>query len=363
MKDKYIMDGHKLYWHPDRVADWLKGKPVAPLHIDVGLSKGCNIRCEYCFGALQGNFGAKSAKVFFPREPLLRYVREAGEAGVRSMALIGEGEPLLNPHVYEAIAEGAKAGVDMALGTNGILFDTGKKGTEALRTLKWIRFNISAASKESYARIHNSQLFDKAVAKIRFCAETKKKLKLPVTVGLQMVLTPTNCDQVVALARLGKQLGVDYLVVKQCSDTVEGELGIFKTLGSFKNYSELLKAAERESAPGYNVIIKWIKIGNEGKRNYNRCLGAPFLLYSSGDGKLYPCGMCFDKARGMEEEFRIADLTKESFKEALLSERYRRIIKRVAGLDVNKCYSNCRTHAINEFAWLLKHPPEHVNFV
>lgn len=363
MKDKYRMDSHKLYWHPDRVAAWKKGETIAPLHIDVGLSKGCNIACEYCFGVLQGNFGAKSAKDFFPREPLLRYMREAGEAGVRSMAFIGEGEPLLNPYVYEAISEGTKAGVDIALGTNGILFDTGKKGEQALRELKWIRFNISAATKESYARIHNSQLFEKALAKIRFCAETKKRLKLPVTVGLQMVLTPTNCDQAVPLAKLGKQLGVDYLVVKQCSDTVDGELGIFKKLGDYKNYHDLLKAAEAESVPGYSVIIKWVKIENEGKRTYRRCLGAPFLLYSSGDGKLYPCGMCFDKSRGMEEDFRIADLTRESFKEALRSPRYREVMARIEKLDVNKCYSNCRTHAINEFAWMLKHPPDHVNFV
>ncbi|MFA6434974.1 MAG: radical SAM protein [Elusimicrobiales bacterium] len=363
MKDQYRLDGHKLYWHPDRVADWMKGKPIAPLHIDVGLCKGCNIRCEYCFGALQGNFGREGAKIFFPREQLLRYIREAGEVGVRSMALIGEGEPLLNPHVYEAITTGIKAGVDMALGTNGILFDTGKKGVQALRELSWIRFNISAASEKAYSRIHNSGLFHTAVEKIRFCAETKKKFKLPVTIGLQMVLTPSNRDQVVDLAKLGKKLGVDYLVVKQCSDTIDGALGIFDELGSYKSYADLLKTAEAEAVPGYNVVIKWLKIGNEGKRNYARCLGAPFLLYSSGDGKLYPCGMCFDKSRGMEEDFRIADLTKESFKEAITSARYRKIMERIAGLDVSKCYSNCRTHAINEYAWMLKNPPGHVNFV
>ncbi|KPK96589.1 MAG: radical SAM protein, partial [Omnitrophica WOR_2 bacterium SM23_72] len=89
MTDKYLMDGHKLYWHLDRVRDWLEGKRIVPIHIDVGLSKGCNIRCEYCFGVLQGNFYKKGAEFYFPREPLLRYVREAGEAGVRSMGFIG----------------------------------------------------------------------------------------------------------------------------------------------------------------------------------------------------------------------------------------------------------------------------------
>lgn len=128
MADKYIMDGHKLHWHLDRVNDWLNGKRVTPLHIDVGLSKGCNIRCQYCFGVVQGNFYRKGSELYFPRAPLLSYMREAGEAGVRSIALIGEAEPLLNPAVYEAIVEGKKAGVDMSLGTNGILYDTGQEG-------------------------------------------------------------------------------------------------------------------------------------------------------------------------------------------------------------------------------------------
>ena len=132
MSDKYLMDGTKLPWHADRVRDWLDGKRIAPIHIDVGLGKGCNIRCQYCFGALQGNRYRASSAVHFPREPLLRYMRDAGAAGVRSMGLIGEAEPLLNPHVYDAIVEGAKAGVDMALGTNGILLDTGAPGHHGL---------------------------------------------------------------------------------------------------------------------------------------------------------------------------------------------------------------------------------------
>lgn len=362
MADKYLMDGHKLYWHLDRVTDWLNGKRIVPIHIDVGLSKGCNIKCEYCFGVLQGNFYKKGSEIYFPREPLLRYVREAGEAGVRSMGFIGEGEPLLNPYVYEAIVEAKKSGVDAAMATNGILLDTGKPCEEALASLSWIRFNISAASDEAYIRIHRSKDFSMAVEKIKFCVQTKKRKRLSTTIGLQMVLTPTNADQVVPLAKLGKELGVDYLVIKQCSDTVDSELGVFDRLKQYDNYYNILKEVERVSSGNYNVIIKWRKIGNEGRRNYAQCLGVPFLLYSSGDGKLYPCGMCFDSERGLEEEYRMGDLVKQSFKEIIASERYWQIVDKVARLDVNKCYSNCRTHAINEFLWLLKHPPEHVNF-
>jgi MoaA/NifB/PqqE/SkfB family radical SAM enzyme/metal-sulfur cluster biosynthetic enzyme len=360
--DAYRMNGHKMYWHLDRVLDWQNGKRVPPIHIDVGLSKGCNIRCHYCYGVTQGNFFRKGAERYFPREGLLRYVREAGEVGVRSMALIGEAEPLLNPHVYEAIVEGKKAGVDMSMGTNGILLDTGRDGEAALENLTWIRFNISAASDYAYRRVHASKEFDTAVEKIRFCVDTKRRKNLEITVGLQMVLTPKNVDQCIPLARLGAELGVDYVVIKQCSDTVDNDIGVFDILDRYKDFTAILKEAETYSSGDYRVIVKWGKILNEGHRNYDRCVGAPFLLYSSGDGKLYSCGQWFE---AREEEFRMGDLTQKGFKEIFESDRYWEVIARqVCTVDVHKeCYSNCRTHNINEFLWKAKTPPAHVNFI
>ncbi len=288
MADNYLMDGHKLIWHLDRVQDWQAGQRIAPLHIDVGLSKGCNIRCQYCFGVLQGNFYKKGAEVYFPREPLMRYVREAGEAGVRSVAFIGEGEPLLNPYVYDAIVEGTHSGVDISLGTNGILFNTGIDGEQALEHLKWIRFNLSAASDEAYRRIHASKEFSVACDKVRFCVRSKRSRNLSVTIGLQMVLTPANVDQLIPLAKLGGELGVDYLVIKQCSDTVASDLNVYDQFDEYAGFNEVLTRAESLSNCDYQVIVKWSKITNKGKRGYNQCLGVPFILYSSGDGRLYP---------------------------------------------------------------------------
>ena len=91
------------------------------------------------------------------------------------------------------------------------------------------------------------------------------------------------------------------------------------------------------------------------------CLAPPFLLYSSGTGRVYPCGVFFDFK---EEEFRMGDLTEQSFKEIIESDRYWEVVDRVSKLDVHKvCYSNCRSHGINEFLWTVKNPPPHVNFV
>ena len=358
MGDKYLMDGHKLMWHPRRVSDWLEGKRIAPIHIDVGLAKGCNIRCHYCFGILQGNEYLKGENNYFPREALLNYLKSAGEMGVKSMGFIGEGEPTLNPALNEAIIEGARCGIDIALGTNGVLF---KPQKDVLESLKWVRYNLSAASDKSYRRLHGSKMFDKVIESVSQSVEIKKRNDLEVTVGLQMVLTPKDVDEVIPLAKLGAELGVDYLVIKQCSDTLESKLGVYNKLEKSKEkYEQVLGEVGSLSSEKYDVIVKWKKIMNT-KQDYNQCLGVPFLLYSSGDGKLFPCGMFFNKEYW--GDFLMGDLTQNSFKEILESERYWEVVNRVKEMGTGRCYTGCRTNAINSFLWQLKNEPRHVNFI
>jgi MoaA/NifB/PqqE/SkfB family radical SAM enzyme len=355
----YSSIGGKLKWHPRRVADWLEGKRIAPIHIDCGLSKGCNIHCHYCFGVLQGTHYKQGDIPIFPKEHLLNYLRSAGEVGVKSIGLIGEGEPTLNPALNEAICVGRGAGIDMSLATNGILF---KPDKEVLGNLTWIRFNISAASDEAYKRLHASNKFNKAVESIKKSVELKRRHNLETTIGMQMVLTPKDVDEAIPLARLGKRLGVDYLVVKQCSDTLASSLGVYKHLDEMREkYQTVLKEAEAESLEDYKVFVKWGKIMDT-SQEYKQCLGVPFLLYSSGDGKLFPCGMHF--AEKHWEEFMMGDLTKNTFEEIWKSDRYWDVVKKVRekGTTELGCYTGCRTHAINCYLWDLTHPPEHVNF-
>jgi MoaA/NifB/PqqE/SkfB family radical SAM enzyme len=349
--DKFLMDGNKMLWHLDRVEAWQRKERFAPVHIDQGLSKGCNIQCHYCYGVTQGNFYRAGAERVFPREALLNYMRSAGRIGVRSIAFIGEAEPTLNPALYEAIVLGKQCGVDISVATNGVRWRTDREGQAALEHLSWIRFNLSAASDASYRIIHASQEFARVLESIRHCVAYKHRHHLNVTVGLQMVLTPKDVNEVVPLARLGRETGVDYLQIKHCSDTVENDLGFFKRLAEYENYVPILKEAESYSTDDYRVIAKWDKITNHGNRRYDECLGAPFLLYGEGTGRLYTCGMFFDGK--YEKDYVLGDLKTQSLEEVVFSDRYWEVIAKVRDqMNVHKeCYANCRTHSCNNFLW------------
>lgn len=366
--EKLILDGHKLAWHKERVDAWLKGERIAPITIDCALTRRCTYKCIYCYGMLQANDEKKMTK-----DVVFRFLDDAAEIGVKAVSFVSDGESTCSPHLYDAILRGKQNGLDMALGTNGYLLKD-ERLEEILPALTYLRFNISAGDVDRYAFIHGCkpEHFLKVINTIKEAVRVKKKNKLDVTLGLQMVLMPEFADQIIPLAKLGKELGVDYLVIKHCSDDEQGSLGV-----DYSRYSEMveiLKEAEKYSDNEYLVKVKWSKILSGGKRNYSRCYGPPFIMQFSGSGLVAPCGMLFNSKY---KKYHIGNIAEKSFKDIWKSERYWEVINLIASdkFDAKTmCGSLCLQHKVNECLWSLKHengklekpdasPPLHINFI
>ena len=357
VKDKYRMDSHKLLWHLDRVNAWVRGERIAPLHIDLGITTGCNMRCIYCYGVLQGRTTA-TKRFDMPREALLRLLKDAKEIDVRSIAFIGEGENTLNPALYDGLDLAKKIGLDVSLATNGIKINRDCL-KDAMEALVWMRFNISAATPESYDLIHGVRTFDAVINNIRTVVETKRQYGLKTTIGLQMVVVKENIPDIVPLAVLSRDLGVDYLVIKPCSDTYEGTMD--SPHEQYLKIENLLKEAESHATENYTVSVKWQKMGNLGKKNFGVCYGTQFIINISGDGTVFPCGHFFNMRR---DEFSMGNIIESSLKEVLPSERYWDVQKRIQCVDVNRdCETNCRHYYVSQFLWELSMPPDHVSFI
>lgn len=357
MKDKYMMDAHKLLWHLDRVNAWSNGERIVPLHIDLGITTGCNMGCIYCYGVLQGRTSA--AKRFnMPKEALFRLLKDAKDLDIRSIAFIGEGENTLNDALYDGLDLAGKIGLDVSLSTNGIKIKKDRL-KDTMDAVVWMRFNISAATPESYYRIHSVKTFDTVLDNIRTAVETKKKYGLSTTIGMQMVVVSENIPDIVPLARLGRDLGVDYLVIKPCSDTYDSTID--SPHEEYLRIEDLLKEAESYATSDYTVSVKWKKMENLGKKNFGVCYGTQFIINISGDGTVFPCGHFFDMRRG---EFNMGNIIESSLKSVVESDRYWQVQKEIQGVNVNRdCETNCRHYYVSQFLWGLKRPPEHVNFV
>lgn len=368
VREKLILDGHKLQWHTERCEAWLRGERVAPITIDCSLTRKCTYRCIYCYGQLQANDEKRMT-----RDVIFRFLDDAAEIGVKAISFVSDGESTCSPHLYDAILRGKQNGLDMALGTNGFLLKD-ERLEEILPALTYLRFNISAADRQRYSEIHGcpQTCYDKVINTIKKCVEIKKRKILDVTLGLQMVLLPQFADQIIPLAKLGKELGVDYFVIKHCSDDENSSLGV--DYSKYYDMIDILKEAETYSDDRYLVSVKWSKILSGGKRSYSQCYGPPLIMQFSGSGLVAPCGMLFHKKY---KKYHIGNIVDTSFKELWKGERYWEVINLIASEKFDAktmCGSLCLQHKVNEFLWELKHggvslkkpggkSPMHLNFI
>ena len=320
-----ILDSHKLSYHYDRVVAWEQGERIAPVSVDMALTRACGAMCSFCYAMVQEPQERSSIKT----KEALNLLDDFAEIGVRGVSLISDGESTLSKSYVPFIQHAHNIGIDVGNATNGWEWEE-EKINEVLPYLTWVRFTVAAGRPESYAKImfkdsKHTSVFDRAMKNIKYAVDLKKKLNLKVTLGIQMVLLPEFKDEIVPFADLAINLGVDYGVIKHCSDDEFGTLGV-----DYSKYEEmygLLKMAEEKSNSRTKIIVKWSKIQNKGLPSYNRFYGPQFLLQISGSGLVAPSGMFFN---ARYSKFHIGNFVDERFKDIFKSERYWKIMEYLA---------------------------------
>ena len=346
------LDGTKigLPRHQERVRAWLAGERVAPITIDMALTQKCQMGCQFCLARTQQ----------YPSEPLdwpiysdflddcVEIGHKPGE-GVKAISLVSDGESTLNKHFYRFITKARRNGINMAVGTNG----------EALKwdmipllvdSLTYIRINLNSPSPAENAKIMGTteKAFDRVIHNIQELVRIKKLRKSKVTIGLQMVLMPSYVDQVVPLAKFGRTLGVDYLVIKHCSDNEFRDLGVDYSWYLREDVADILRAAEAESTPEYSVQVKWSKMKIGCNRTYSRCYAIPLLFQLSGSGIVAPCGSFFSEAH---KRFHFGNLATQRFKDIWASQAYWDAVNYVKSKYFDprtECFTLCLHDRLNQ---------------
>ncbi len=366
--ERLILDGTKIAWYKDRVDAWERGEKIAPITIDMALTRTCNYSCKFCYAILQENQRHPITK-----DVMTRFLDDCAEIGVKGISLVSDGESTLNAAFVHSIQYGHSKGLAMAVGSNGYLLDE-KKIREILPHLTYFRVNITAGEEKRYQEIMGVRqgFFEKVCENIRTMMRVKKELGLTCTVGMQAVMMPEFEDQIEPLAALAAELKPDYLIYKHCSDSENGDLGV--DYGGYEKMYDKFRAAEATSTSKTQVSVKWSKIGDKGKRSYQRCYGPPFLLQISGSGLVTSCGMMFNEAY---KKYWIGNIVNQGFKEMFNSERYWEVVSYLGSEEFNaqkQCGSLCLQHKVNEYLDGVKkgtietkvpvgRAPEHLAFV
>ena len=225
MTDKYLIDSHKLMYHPDRVAQWYeahnkweKAKEVYPIYVEISPMGACNHRCTFCsVDYLSHDTGKQNYDILEQR------IKEMGKLGVKSIMFAGEGEPSLWKPLPNLLDVCTKSGIDTSMTTNMVPF-TKKNIERFVMNCKWIKASINAGTPDDYAKVHqtNKKEFGQVLKNFSDCISVREKNKYNCTLGGQLLLLPENKDGVTVLAKELRDIGADYLVIKPYTQSQYG---------------------------------------------------------------------------------------------------------------------------------------------
>lgn len=366
-EDKYLIDSHKLHFHPERVAqwkdagsDWQKLKKVYPIYVEISTSGNCNHRCTFC--AID-YIGYK--QLLLDKDILIRNLTDMAKHGVKSVMYAGEGEPLLMKGIGEVINHTKAVGIDVAITTNATPL-TDKLARECLGSVSWLKASINAGTPSSYAQIHRTKEadFDRVFSNLGNAVRLRNDNNWKTALGGQTVLIPENAHTVFDLCEKARLIGLDYVVIKPYSQHLKSTDTMERGYDKF-DYREQFRLAEelkRLNTDKFKVIFRLntMKHLEESERYYSKCQATPnFWAYIMATGDVYGCS-----AYLLDDRFKYGNINDKLFSEVWEGEERRKSAEYVANdLDIHECRKNCRMEHINRYLWDLTHPNEHVNFI
>ncbi len=347
------MDSHKLLYHPQRVADWLSGKLIYPIELEIGLSGACNHRCVFCAVDYMGY-----NPVMLSQEVMEKNLKIFGQKGIKSIIYAGEGEPLVNPAAPDIINKTKENGIDAAMSTNGVLF-TREKAKECLKSLSWVRFSIAGATDATYEKIHQCKKGDlqKVLKNLEDIVAVKREQKLNTTLGAQLLLLPENKDEVVALAKILRDIGFDYFTVKPFSQHPSSKA---KLSVDYSEADEIGREVRQFETDDFKIYFRSKSIENLNmEKPYNVCDGLNFMTYIDAEGDVFPCIVFMG-----QKDFVYGNIYKQKFSEIWESEQANNLRKKFNYEFIRAhCRKACRLDEINKYLHELKNPGSHVNFI
>ncbi len=174
--------------------------PDFPLHLNIEIVYGCNLRCEFCAHSRPDrnikNKTCRGKRLSF--EQYKRIIDEGRERGLCSVALNGFNEPLLQKDIAKYIRYAADSGIlEVSLHTNAVLLTEEMSRSLLDSGLNIIMFSIDAFSDETYSQIRRGGDYSTVVQNILTFLELKRQSGqvLPLT-RASFVMTKLNAHEI-----------------------------------------------------------------------------------------------------------------------------------------------------------------------
>lgn len=186
--------------------------------VQVESALACNLKCIMCpWREMARSSPGKGLMSLAVWRAIARHLDQ-----ITSVDFTGGGEPLLQPHLVDWIAEASRAGCETGFLTNGVRLDSDMSSRLLDAGIDWVCVSVDGATAPVYEAIRAGASFGKVCDNITRLA-ARRTAKHP-RLAINFVLMETNIHQVKEIIQLAKELGVDQVNFKQC-DVIRGENG------------------------------------------------------------------------------------------------------------------------------------------
>lgn len=203
---------------------WVARRPVFDLaKVYVEPTNRCNLTCRTCVrNAWDAPTGFMAPEVF---GAVLAGLRELPRPP--SVFFGGFGEPLAHPEILPMVARARAAGASVELITNGILLDDPVRRALVTHGLERIWVSLDGATPEGYQDVRLGDELPRILENLRALRGLREaSAGASPRLGLVFVAMRRNLSQLPAVVRLGRELGMDRLLVTNVvayTDELRGE--------------------------------------------------------------------------------------------------------------------------------------------
>ena len=235
-----------------------EGEPIplppelAPISINLDLTTACNFRCTHCIDWDILNSAQKH------REAELRASIEIMvERGLRSVILIGGGEPTLYPGFAKFVRFLKGHGLGVAIVSNGSRGDRLVEAAACMQAGDWIRLSLDAASNELFVAMHKPTNPKCDLDHICEGVPGIKERNPEIRVGFSYIIVwggasrddeslHENIHEIYAAAERAKRYGFDYIAYKPILERREAGAEVMDPTKTSAETAEVLERIRGE---------------------------------------------------------------------------------------------------------------------
>lgn len=191
--------------------------PAYPTRLYVTVTEACNLQCRHCITDAPARTRGGRARTL---QPWLLDALDDAFAHVDYVGFTHGGESLTAPIFPEVLRRIARARArpgrtTVHLVTNGTLLDAERLATIVDLGVSSIMVSLDGATAATNDRVRVLGRFDRVVAHVADATTWRARTGADVRLGISTVIGAHNVAEVPALARLARELGVDWLKLEE----------------------------------------------------------------------------------------------------------------------------------------------------